>query len=48
MEALLIFHFNPELNIKSEQVGKMEGLIVHIQNFSGVSDFLNEYIVYGA
>lgn len=47
MEALLISHFNPELNVKSEKVGKMKDLIVHVQNFSDVSDFLDNYIVYG-
>lgn len=39
MEALLISHFNPELNIKSEQVGELQNLTVHIQNFSGISFF---------
>lgn len=47
MEALLISHFNPELNVKSEQVGEMQNLIVHIQNFSDVPAFLDDYIVYG-
>lgn len=48
MEALLISHFKPELNVKSEEVGEMKDLIVHIQNFSGVPDLLNDYIIYGA
>ena len=47
MEALLISHFNPELNVKREHVGKMKRLTVHIQNFSDVSDFLDDYMVYG-
>lgn len=47
MEALLISHFNPELNVKSEQVGEMQDLIVHIQNFSDASAFLDNYMVYG-
>lgn len=47
MEALLISHFNPELNVKSEQVREMQDLIVHIQNFSDVSGFLDDYMVYG-
>jgi hypothetical protein len=28
-------------------VGIMKDLIVHIQNFSDVSDFLDNYMVYG-
>lgn len=47
MEALLISHFNPELNVKSERVDKMRDLIVHIQNFSDVSSFLDNYFIYG-
>ncbi len=47
MEALLISWFNPELNVRSEDVGRFKKLDVHIQNFSNVSDFLHDYIVYG-
>ncbi|MBP2658039.1 MAG: hypothetical protein H6Q69_1071 [Firmicutes bacterium] len=47
MEALLISHFVPELNVKREHVDKLKDLIVHIQNFSDVSAFLNDYVVYG-
>ena len=43
MEALLISCFNPELNKKHENVGSMSQMRVHIQNFSGISDFLNDY-----
>ena len=47
MEALLIAWFKPELNIRKETAGEMKDLsIVHIQNFSDVSDFLNDYMVY--
>lgn len=37
---------NPELNVKSENVGELEDLSqVHIQNFSEVSNFMNDYFV---
>ena len=48
MEGLLISHFTPELNVKSEQVGDMNDIVVHIQNFSDTSSFLDNYIVYGS
>ena len=47
MEALLISWFKPELNVRCEDIGRFEKLNVHIQNFSKVSDFLNDYIVHG-
>lgn len=46
MEAFLINRLNPELNVKSENVGELENLSqVHIQNFSEVSNFMNDYFV---
>lgn len=48
IEAFLISWFNPELNVKNEKIGKMKDLaIIHIQNFSEVSHFLHDYMVYG-
>lgn len=46
-EGLLIAHFKPELNVKIEKVGELETLIVHIQNFSDVSCFLDDEMIYG-
>ncbi|MDO5151259.1 MAG: hypothetical protein Q4D76_17995 [Oscillospiraceae bacterium] len=47
MEAFLIDRLQPELNVKNEKVGKLEHLgVVHIQNFSDVSDFMNDYFIY--
>lgn len=46
MEALLIDRLQPELNVKSEDVGELENLgAVHIQNFSDVSNFMNNYFL---
>lgn len=47
MEALLITYFNPELNERKEKYSKLENLVIHIQNFTGVSDYLQDYIVMG-
>lgn len=45
-EAFLIAHFDPELNVRKEKMGIFEGVSqIHIQNFSGVSDFMKDYLV---
>lgn len=45
-EAFLIAHFYPELNLRKEKVGIFEEVSqIHIQNFSGVSDFMKDYFV---
>jgi hypothetical protein len=47
MEALLIERLNPELNVKSERMGELKNLsVVHIQNYSGISSFMNDFFVY--
>lgn len=47
MEAFLIDRLQPELNVKSEDIGEMENLgVVHIQNFSEISAFMNDYFIY--
>lgn len=47
MEAFLIDRLHPELNVKSEDVGELKDLgVVHIQNFSDVSNFMNDYFIY--
>lgn len=47
MEAFLIDRLQPELNIKSEAIGELKDLgVVHIQNFSDVSDFMDDYFIY--
>ena len=47
LEAFLIERLNPELNIKSENVGELKDLReIHIQNSSGISSFMNDYFVY--
>ena len=48
VEALLIAHFSPELNVKNENIGSMKDLTVHIQNFSRASKFLDDYFIYGS
>lgn len=46
MEAFLIDRLQPELNIKSEDVGELNELSeVYIQNFSDEFNFMNEYII---
>lgn len=45
-EAKLIEYFGPELNVRQEQVGELKNINIHIQNFSGTSDFLDNYFVY--
>jgi len=48
MEAVLIDRLQPELNVKSEIMGELKNLgIIHIQNFSEVSDFMNDSFIYG-
>ena len=48
MEAFLIDRLQPELNVKSETVGELKNLsVVHIQNFSDVSNFMNDFFIYG-
>lgn len=44
-EARLINHFRPELNSRREQVGELKDISIHIQNFSKVSGFLNDYFI---
>lgn len=46
MEALLISHFKPELNARNEKTKIINSVNVHIQNFSNVSRFLNDYFVF--
>lgn len=47
MEALLITYFRPELNKRKEHYDKLTNLVIHIQNFSGESEFLHDYFVMG-
>ena len=46
MEAVLINHFAPELNTKNERINILNGIgVIHIQNFTDVSDFLHDYFI---
>ena len=40
MEALLITYFKPELNERKEKYSKLANLVIHVQNFTDVSDYL--------
>jgi hypothetical protein len=46
-EALLIAWFNPELNVKVENMGNMRNTSIFIENWSDVSKFLHGFIVGG-
>ena len=47
MEAFLIDRLQPELNVKSEDAGELKDLeVVHIQNFSDITYFMNDYFIY--
>lgn len=47
IEALLIEHFKPELNIKLEKRHYIEDLsVMHIQNLTDKSTFLNDYMLF--
>ena len=47
MEAFLIDRLHPELNVKSEDAGELKDLgVVHIQNFSDITYFMNDYFIY--
>ena len=46
-EALLISWFNPELNIKTEDMGTMRYTSIIIENWSNVSKFLHGFFVEG-
>lgn len=46
IEAQLIYHFKPELNIQSKNNYNVETpFSLHIQNFTGQSNYLNDYIL---
>lgn len=46
MEGFLIEKLQPELNDRQENIGEMERISsVHIQNFCGISDFMNDVFV---
>lgn len=46
VEAFLIDRLNPELNARKEKIDIFEGISqVHIQNFSGASDFMKDFFV---
>lgn len=47
METFLIDRVQPELNVKSEDVGELKDLgVIHIQNFCDVSNFMNDYLIF--
>lgn len=47
MEGFLIDRLNPELNDKQQYIGEMEKVsLVHIQNFSEVSNFMDDMFIY--
>lgn len=47
MEGFLIEKLHPELNDRQENMGEMSKIsLVHIQNFSDVSDFMNDRFIY--
>lgn len=46
-EALLISWFNPELNLKTEDMGNMRSTSIFIENWSDISKFLHGFVVEG-